>query len=346
MVQHLNTLEMVRMLGQALGNSRQEYEDGLRKMPLGDGVIFILADGASNLAAQTAALSFESLAGRPCMVRSFGEFSAYDLSLLHPHTPVLAISLSREAESALETFGAAKRRGGWLMVLTNDPSSPLTAVADEVFLLRLGSVDRNTAETQICAHAVAGGLGLYAGLIFKPHQSQQERPLSHLQDLPEHLDQVFSHSSDAVRHGIEEIQRLHRILILGCGFSRPAAAQGAVWMEAALGRWTHGGSPAEFPASIPEVCDKETGVIFLSGSQSPHKKLIHQLAEEVERKQAAILSVTDGGDSELIRHTRLSLLIPPVHEMAGAVLQMAILQWMASLTAHHPHKVTATPGAA
>ncbi len=340
MAQHLNTMNTVRALRQALAKSRAEYEDGLRKMPLGDGPIFIIADGPSNLVGQTAALSFESLAGRPCMVRSFGEFSAYDLPLLHPHTPVLAISLSPETEFAVEIFGGAKRRGAWLMVLASDPRNPLTAVADEVFLLRLDVEDRYTEQSLLCAHAVAGGLGLYAGLIFKPQQSQRERLFSHMEDLPENLDQVFGHLSHGVRQMIEEIQQLRRILILGFGFSRPAAAQGAVWAGRALGLWTQGGSPAEFPASIPDDCDEGTGIIFLSGSQSPHKKLIHQLAEEVERKKSIILAITDGGDSEIIRHARFSLLIPPVHEMAGAVLQMAIMQWMASLAKHEPQKAT------
>ncbi|MGH9434240.1 MAG: SIS domain-containing protein [Terriglobia bacterium] len=342
MAAHLNTMDLVRALRQTLVKSRAEYEDSLRKIPQGGGPIFIVGDGPAYLTAQTAALSFENLAGRPCLVRSFSEFGAYDLPLLHPHMPVLGISLSRDTESAIEAFRAAKRQGAWLMVLTNDPRHPLTTFADEVFLLHLDGEVQNTAHTLVCAHAMAGGLGLYAGLIFKPQQLQRERLLSQLQDLPEHLDQVFSHSSNAIRQMIEEVRRLHRILILGCGFSRPAAVQAAVWMEAALGHWTHGGSPAEFPASIPDGCDEGTGIIFLSGSRSPHKKLIHDLAGQVERKKCAILAVTDGGDPELIRRARLSLLIPAVHEMAGAVLQLAIMQWIDSLAGREPHRVTET----
>ncbi|MGH9453049.1 MAG: SIS domain-containing protein, partial [Terriglobia bacterium] len=311
MAAHLNTMDLVRTFRQILGKSRAAYEDGLRKMPLGDGYIIIIADGPGNAVAQTAALSFESLAGRPCLVRSFGEFSAYDLALVHPHTPVLAISLSHQTESAVETLRGAKRRGAWLMVLTHDPRNPLTGVADEVFLLQLAIEDRDTAQSLLCAHVAAGGLGLYAGLIFKPHPSQRERYLSQFEDLPEHLDHVFSHSSSAVRQMIEEARGRQRILILGCGFSRPAATQAAAWIETALGRATHGGSPAEFPGSIPDRCDQNTVIIFLCGSQSPHKKLIHDLAEEVARKKAVILAITDGADSGLIRHARLSLLIPP-----------------------------------
>ena len=336
MAAYLNTMDLIGALRQTLGKSRAEYEHGLRKMPLGDGHVIIIADGPANLVGQTAALSFESWAGRPCLVRSFGEFGAYDLPLVHPHTPVLAISLSHETEPAVEILRGAKRRGAWLMVLTNDPRNPLTGVADEVFLFHLEIEDRGTAQSLLCAHAAACGLGLYAGFIFKPRPSQRERYLSQLQDLPEHLDHVFGHSSNAVRQMIEEARRHRRILILGCGFSRPAATQAAAWIETALGRAAHGGSPAEFPGSIPDSCDEDTIIIFLCGSQSPHKKLIHELAEEVARKKVAILAVTDGADSELIRHASLSLLIPPVHEMAGAMLQLSVLQWMASLAAHEP----------
>ena len=342
MAQHINTMDMVRALRRALAKSREEYENALRKMPLGDGPIFVVADGPGYLAAQTAALSFEHLAGRPCLGRSFAEFSAYDLPLLRPHTPVLAISVSGTTEPAVEILVAAKRRGAWLAVLTQDPRNPLATVADEFLPLRLDAEDRSAAQNLISVHAVAGSLGLYAGLIFKPHQSQRESHLAQLEELPDHLDHVFSHSSNAAREMIEEIRRLHRILILGCGFSRPAAAQGAAWLEAALGRWTLGGSPSEFPVSIPDLCNEGTGIIFLSGSQSPHKKLIHQLAEEVEQKNPVILAISDGGDSGIIRRSKLSILIPSVHEMPAAVLQMALLQWMASLAGRPTPQVAGT----
>ena len=342
MMQHINTLDMVRALRRALTRSREEYEKALRKMPLGDGPIFVVAHGAAYLVAQTAALSFELLAGRPSLARSFSEFSAYDLPLLRPNMPVLTISLSPETTAEVEILGAAKRHGAWLAVLTQDASNPLTSVADELLPLQLDSENGSAAQNLVCAHAVAGSLGLYAGLIFKAHASHRERHLSQLDELPEHLDHVFSHASSAVGEMIEEIRGLHRILILGCGFSRPAAAQGAAWFEAALGRWTIGGCPSEFPVSILDLCDKKTGIVFLSSSQSPHKKLIQQLAEEVERKHPVILAISDGGDSGVIRRSKLSILIPSVHEMLGAVLQMALLLWTASLAVRPSHQFGGT----
>jgi DNA-binding MurR/RpiR family transcriptional regulator len=340
---HLNTADLIRALRQICAISRAEYEIRLRKMPLESGPIYVIGDGPDHLVAHTAALALESFAGRPSLVRSAGEFGAYSLPAMQPRAPVLGISLEREPPSVLEVYMAAKRRGAWLMALTGDGANPLVAIADGALALPLEGEGRRPAYRVVCAHAAAGMLGLYAGLIFKSRLPQQERLLAHGQELPGHLEQLFGHSADAVRQMIDEVRHARRRLILGCGFSRPVAVQAAAWMETALGNPLHGGSPADFPSSIPDVRDETTGVIVLSGSQSPHKKVVHQLVEQMTGKKYAILAVTDGADAELIRHARLSLLIPAVPEIGGAILQLALMQWMASLAARETRSVLATP---
>jgi DNA-binding MurR/RpiR family transcriptional regulator len=329
MLPRLNTMDLIRALRQTVGPSRAEAEKTLRRIP-SSGPIFIIGDGAAHPVAQTAALSFQSLAGRHCLARSTAEFSAYDLPLLQPRTPVLAISVSEEPEMALEILRAAKARAAWLMVITRNGHGPAASAAHDVLALPQGIEGRNPAETIICAHALAGTLGLFAGLIFKPNPLPRERCFAQILELPDLLDQVFSRSSDAVRKMADDIRSVRRALILGHGFFRPAAIQAASWVEEALGISVQGGSPSHMPASVPGLCGPGTGLIFLSGSRSPHKKLIHELAAAVASRKPLQMAVTDGGDAGLVHHAPFSLLVPPLHDMPAAVLQLAVFYWMAS----------------
>jgi hypothetical protein len=58
------------------------------------------------------------------------------------------------------------------------------------------------------------------------------------------------------------------------------------------------------------------------------KKAVHDLAERVEKTGMKSLTITDRNDRELQGRSALAILLPTLNEMVGAVLTLALLEWV------------------
>ena len=76
--------------------------------------------------------------------------------------------------------------------------------------------------------------------------------------------------------------------------------------------------------------------LFVSGSRLRAKRLLHETAAQVKVKGGRLFSMTDTNDRELVNRSEMAVLLPPVSEVGGSVLALALLELMAASGAKHP----------
>src|SRR5579859_1769975 len=118
-------LDSPRALRETLEKGRPEFESLVRRVPWGEGPIFMVGAGSSYVATLTGAYAFEGLLGWPVIARRSADFEAYALSLLHPRSVLLALSNSGENVATLAAARAAQGRKAVLLAITNNPASTL-----------------------------------------------------------------------------------------------------------------------------------------------------------------------------------------------------------------------------
>jgi glutamine---fructose-6-phosphate transaminase (isomerizing) len=316
-------------LRELLEKRRAEYEALIRRTRWGDGPLFVVGRGSSLSAGMTAGLGFESLVGWPVMVRETTEFSAYVPGVLRPRSVVLAVSQSGESSETLEAARAAHARGATVLALTGTPQSSLAALADGIFLTAGGAEGARQTTSPVCRHAALGFISLLAAQVLKRHHPQLATLESEFQKLPEHIEWVLTQLGDAVRAFAGELKRGKSLRMVGGGFFHPIAADGA----RQLGRET--GARVECVAPFEDEPDSWRdpaaghAVLFISNSRCRVKRAVHKAAARAERAGFRSLAITDREDRELQNHASLAILLPGLHEMTGAVLALALLQWAA-----------------
>jgi glucosamine--fructose-6-phosphate aminotransferase (isomerizing) len=320
-------LDTPRALREMLEKRRPEYEALIRRTRWGDGPLFIVGQGPSRFAGMTAGLGFESLVGWPAVVREATEFCAYALGVLQPRSVVLAISQSGENPETLEAARAAHARGATVLALTNTAQNSLAALADGIFLTGGGGEAGSNEAPAVCRHAAMGFIPLLAAQVLKRHHPQLAALESEFQKLPEHIEWALTQLSDAVRPFAAELKRCQSLRVLGAGFFHPIAAE---WARE-LSRGAHIRAECAFPfeEELDGFLEPAGGgaLVFISNSRCRLKRAVHKAAARAERAGIKSLTITDREDRELQKHSSLAILLPGLHEMTGADLALALLEW-------------------
>ncbi|MHB8655982.1 MAG: SIS domain-containing protein [Terriglobia bacterium] len=322
-------LDSPRALRETLEKGRPEFESLVRRVPWGEGPIFMVGAGSSYVATLTGAYAFEGLLGWPVIARSSSDFEAYAASVLRPRSVFLALSNSGETVATLDAARAARSRKAVVLALTNNPASSLAALADLVFLLRAGEAGVANFQTVLCQQAALGFISLVAAKTLKRHHHQLDVLEREFTNLPAYVEWTHVQLLDAVRALASEIKNATSLSVVGSGFYHPVALQGAQLLKEtsrlpARGFDEHGFHEGEF-SSAPG----DSAVLFLSGSHCRSKKKIHALAAQARKTVNKTLSVTDGNDRELQNSSTLSVLLPELTEMVGSTLALALVQSVA-----------------
>lgn len=326
-------LDTPRALRETLEKGRPEFEAVVRRTRWGEGPIYMVGCGSSMLVGLTGALAFEVLLGWPVVVRSAVDFETYALSALRPRSVLLAISQSGESYETLEAAGAARARGAVLLALTNNSTSPLAQMADGVFLLRAGEEHGPGMKTVVCQQAALTYVSLVAARTLKRHHHQLDVLEEEFEKLPGHVEWVLTQLKDAVRSFASELKVSRSLCVVGGGFYQPAALQWALLLKELTGIHAEGFDPVEFRHGPLEMLERDTPVVFLSGSHCRVKKKMHHLVGWAKKAGAKIFSVTDRNDRELADRSTLAILLPALTEMVGSTLTLTLLQWVAYHTA-------------
>ncbi len=140
---------------------------------------------------------------------------------------------------------------------------------------------------------------------------------------------MFTQLPSVVRSVAAEVARLPRLSIVGGGFYHYPAWQAARRMRSLAGLPVEAVEASEFLSGHAHFARRDDAILFLSGSHSKIKKLLHRCAAQARMNGARVLSLTDSNDRDLAEGSDLGILIPSLLEAPASTLTMFMLEWLA-----------------
>ncbi len=319
--------DIPRILREMLEKGRPDYESLIRQVRWGEGPIYLAGCGAARRIGGAGACAIEELLGWPVLVRDAVEFTLYSLSLLRPRSVLLIVSAAGEAPEAVELARLARARGAIILALTGDAASPLSKASDGVFLLRTEADDASPS-TVVSQHAALTYIALLAAHLLKRPSAQGQEGEEEFRKLPDQIDWAFTQLSDALRSLAETLAGRTFLQVVGGGFFRTPAVQGAWRLGSLAGIRTVAGDPWDWADKRPLPSGEP--LLVLSGSRSKAKKAVHGLAAHARHRGAEIFAITDRQDRELAERAALTVLVPTTCELVGSTLTLSLLEWVAA----------------
>jgi glucosamine--fructose-6-phosphate aminotransferase (isomerizing) len=306
-----------------------EYETLIRRVRWGEAPIYICACGASLPVGMAGAYLFEWLAGWPALTRSAKVFEAYTVATLRPRSVLLVISASGEDPEAHEIVRMARSRGAAPLALTRYPGGPLATGCEGAFLTRDEGAEDSVAAT-ICQLAALSSIALLAGRILKRSSAGLELIEAELKQLPGQLEWCFTQLSDALRSLARELRAIERFWLVGGGLYHPVVVRGARRLSASGEIHGEGIEVSQFSSGPLSHLRGGDVAMFVSGSRLKMKRVVHEAAAQIKVKGARLISLTDSNDRELVDRSEIAILAPPLSEVGGAMLAMALLELLAT----------------
>ena len=325
-------LEIPRFLRETIEKSVPEYETLIRHIRWGEAPITICGCGASLPVGMAGAYLFEWLAGWPVLARSAKVFEAYTLPTLRPRSVVLVVSALGEDPEGLEVVRLARSRGAALLALTRNPDGPLAKACEGVFLTRDEGAE-DSAAAAVCQLVALSSVALIAARVLKHSSAGLELLEDELKRLPGQLEWCFTQLSDALRSLGQELQATQRFWLVGGGLYHPVAIRGARRLRAFAGMHCEGIEASEFCADPLHHLRRGDVALFVSGSRVRIKREVHEAVAQVKLKGARLIALTDSNDRELVDRSEMAILVPPLSEVGGSILTLALLELLASQAA-------------
>jgi glucosamine--fructose-6-phosphate aminotransferase (isomerizing) len=327
-------MEIPRLLRETLEKGIHEYEALIRRVRWGEAPIYICGCAASLPVGMAGAYLFEWLAGWPALARSAKVFEAYTVSTLRPRSILLVISTSAEDPDALEIVRLVRSRGAVPLALTRHADGPLARACEGVFLTREEGA-QDSAAAAVCQLAALSSIVLIAARILKHSSAGLELIEDELKQLPGQLEWCFTQLSDALRSLAQELRATDGFWLVGGGLYHPVVVRGA-WRLSALGE-VHGEGVevSEFCSDPLSHLRRGDVAMFVSGSRVRIKRVVHNAAAQIKVKGARLISLTDSNDRELVDRSEMAILVPPLSEVGGSILALALLELLATQLARN-----------
>jgi glucosamine--fructose-6-phosphate aminotransferase (isomerizing) len=322
-------LEIPRFLRETLEKSVPEYETLIRHVRWGEAPIYICGCGASGPVGTAGAYLFEWLAGWPVLARSAKVFEAYTLSTLRPRSVVLVISASGEDAEGIEVARIARSRGAALLAVTRNPDGPLAKACEGVFLTRDEGAE-DSAAAAVCQLAALSSIALIAARVLKHSSAGLDLFEDELKRLPGQLEWSFTQLSDALPALAQELRATDQFWLVGGGLYHPVVVRGARRLSASGGIHGEGIEVSEFCSGPLHHLRRGDVAMLVSGSHVRIKREVHQAAAQIKLKGARLIALTDTNDRELVDRSEMAILVPPLSEVGGSILSLALLELLAS----------------
>ena len=323
--------EIPGALRMTLEKARAEYGSAIRKVRWGDGPVYVCGEGNFAALGLAAGYALEMFPGWPVVARPVEVFQNYGLPLLRPRSVLVMISAAGEWPEAQEFASGVRERGCTLVVLTNAPESALGRLADHVFLARAEG-DASSSAVTVCMHAALNFLAFESMRVLKKPKPWWEGVEKEFGELPDKLEWVYTQLPSLVRSVAAELAGFPRLQIVGGGFQHFPAWRAARRLRFLTGLPVEALEATEFSAGIDHFARRGDAVLFLSGSHSKMKKILHHCAAQARRNGARVLSLTDSNDRDLATGSDLGILMPELSEATACTLTMFMLEWLAMET--------------
>jgi glucosamine--fructose-6-phosphate aminotransferase (isomerizing) len=292
------------------------------------GRIVMLGAGASWIASLIGKFIIEELCQIPVEVDYSAEFR-YRRPPIDEQTMIIAVSQSGETADTLAGMEEGRRRGSYIVALTNTLDSSIARKADAQLYTRCGpEISVTTTKcflTQIeTFYLFAIHLAQRLGRL-QPGASQEL--LAAAMAIPSQIQTVLGRERQ-----IEKIARKYGkasdFLYLGRGINYPVALEGALKLKEISYIHAEGYSAGEMKHGPIALIDENLPVVVLIPRDDVFDKTLSNL-KEVESRNGRIIAVTDTRDSELEAVAWEVIEVPSTNRLLMPVLLTVPLQLLA-----------------
>lgn len=203
----------------------------------------------------------------------------------------LAISQSGESRETVKAIQLLKRKGNFVIALTNEPSSSLARISDRVLLTHAGKEKASSTKTFASTLAILYYLIVWAAAQSKQiSESKRDILFAKLLQMTWTMEENIESWSQKARHQASKLLNCEAAMILGRGPKLPAALQGALLLKEVAKLPAEGMSSGEFAHGPIESISKKITVVVLGGGRT--SKLQYRLALRSKRLHAKVLMIT------------------------------------------------------
>ena len=203
----------------------------------------------------------------------------------------IALSQSGESVETVKAIQILKKKGNFVVGVTNEPHSALAKLSDRVLLTRAGRERASSTKTFASTLAI-----LYCLVVSVAAQSKQinarKRDLlfGKLMQMTRTMDESMeSWNRDAI-HQSSKLLNCEAAMVLGRGPNLPAALQGALLLKEVAKLPAEGMSSGEFAHGPIEAISRKISIVVLGGGRT--SKLQYRLALRSKALQAKVLMIT------------------------------------------------------
>jgi len=204
----------------------------------------------------------------------------------------ISVALSQSGES-IETVKAVrllKKKGNFVVGVTNEPKSTLAKLSDRVVLTHAGKESASSTKTFASTLAI-----LYCLIVAVAARTEEinERKkgilLERIVQMTRTIDASLEAWSDAARSQSNKLIDCRAAMILARGSNLPAALQGALLLKEVTKIPAEGMSSGEFAHGPVEMISRRISVVVLGGGRT--SKLQYRLALRSKALHARVLMI-------------------------------------------------------
>jgi glutamine---fructose-6-phosphate transaminase (isomerizing) len=290
--------------------------------------IVMVSAGASWISSVIGKFMIEELCGIPAEVDYSAEFR-YRSPAIDKRTMIIAVSQSGETADTLAAMEEGRRRGSYLLALTNTVDSSIARKADAQLYTRCGpEVSVSTTKcflTQIEAfYLLAIHLASRLGRI-KPRQAiDLLRPAFAIST---QIEKILAQEPQIERIA-HKYSNAHDFLYLGRGINYPVALEGALKLKEISYIHAEGYSAGEMKHGPIALIDEKMPVVVIIPNDIVFDKTLSNL-KEVESRDGRIIAVTDNRTPELEEVASDIIDVPTSNRYLMPVLTTVPLQLLA-----------------
>ena len=208
-------------------------------------------------------------------------------------TNEISIALSQSGES-IETVKAMqmlKRKGNFVVAITNEPKSTLAKLGDRVLLTHAGKERASSTKTFASTLAILYSIAVSVARQTK-QISERKRDLlfQALIQMTRTMDERMESWNRDAKHEASKLLNCHAAMVLGRGPNLPAALQGALLLKEVAKLPAEGMSSGEFAHGPIEATSKKMSIVVLGGGRTSY--LQYRLALRSKTLHAKVLMIT------------------------------------------------------
>ncbi|HOK70707.1 MAG TPA: SIS domain-containing protein [Bacillota bacterium] len=285
--------------------------------------IYAVGCGSSYFAGMMARYPIEGFVHIPTIALSATDFITYSLDTITDASVVIGISQSGESFETVEAIEKAKDRGALLVGLTNNPTSSIGHIADELILTYAGEEKASGTKTVLAQMLAAYQFALAMAELKSDIVSEAHRVLANeLDKMPDTIGKLLERRDDAIRLA-KELKDDSNLYLVGAGPFYPLGLQIANTAREIARVHVNAFDVVEFRHGPLEIVESGTPVVFISNSYSPLRDNIATLASLVKRAGGRVIAATDESDVELNRAADIQVTMPSMSEIAGAIAYLS-----------------------